>query len=127
MPSWSPEWEDVAFDHARAADAADALRSAAGTTSDVRHAMPGAAGDATEDWDGELVGDFTTEEAAVGTRLEGLREELVALAARIEAGSEDAHAEQRRREAGRERWLEEVREEAAREEAARAPAPTGPR
>lgn len=105
MPSWSPEWQDVTFDHARAADAADALRSAARTTSDVRHVMQGAASDATEDWDGGLAGDFSTEEGVVGTRLEGLREELVALAARIEAASE----------------------EALREEAARAPAPAGPR
>lgn len=107
MPGWQPNWHDVAFDHAAATDAAAACRETARRIADVLAAMGDARAAVTADWAGRLVGEFEGEEAAVAGDLELVRSEALALAQRIDAAADDARAEQRHREAERDRWHEE--------------------
>ena len=117
MPDWQPNWEDVAFDHGRAAEAAAACREAARTVDHVRSGMATAAPGALADWRGELATDFGEEEPVVRSDLGQVEEDLEALAKRIETAAVEARAEQRRREDSSERWRDEKQQEEARENA----------
>lgn len=107
MPGWQPSWHDVAFDHAAAADAAEQCRETARRIDEVLAALGAARPAVTASWAGRLVGEFEAEESAVAGDLELVRAEALALAASIDAAADDARAEQRRREADRDRWHEE--------------------
>lgn len=116
MPDWQPNWEDVAFDHGLASEAAATCRAAAGTVDATRSGMAGAAPKATADWTGRLAEDFGDEEPAAGDELERVKDDLARLAEQIERAASEAGAEQRRREGERERWNAEKQQEDERRE-----------
>jgi hypothetical protein len=120
VPDWTPNWDDVAFDHGAAATAAAACRAAAIDADGVLDGLVLQRRPVTEDWTGRYRDDFAGEEGVVRTELARARAELVRLATAIEGASEAAGVEQRRRVAARERWREEVRAEHAREASMRA-------
>lgn len=111
MPAWQPNWEDVRFDHAAAAEAADACRRAATTADAAGEGISAAAPSALQDWSGGLSDDFRRETPELGRELGDRREELNALAEQIAAAGAEARAEQLRRERARERWHDERDEE----------------
>lgn len=114
MPDWTPNWSNVVFDHAAAADAAEACRSASRSIASVTGTAGGARGDAVADWSGAYRDDFDAEEPVVLEDLEETRTDLIGLAAAIESGASQARAEQTRREQDRDRWRrEQASEEAA--------------
>lgn len=115
MPDWQPNWQDVAFDHARAAAAADACdRAAASLVLTVdRLATVRTAATRTADWTGRYAEDFDTEAAAAGGDAGTTRTALADLARQIRAAGVAATAEQGAREASRARWRVEAAAEAA--------------
>lgn len=123
MPSWTPNWSDVRFDHAAAARAADECERAATILRDRTADRMAEADRAREEWEGRYRRDF--DQALVGIRSEAdaLEGALRGLAADIRLAADRARAEQSRREAERDRW---TREKAA-EDAAAPPVPVGAR
>lgn len=109
MPDWQPDWSDVVFDHAAASDAAAACRATAATIDRGLHAERAARDDATMQWHGSLLRRFESATVRIATDLDDVRQELLALARRIEAGADEAATEQRRREAERDRWWQQWR------------------
>lgn len=107
MQDWQPDWSDVVFDHAAATDAAAACRATAATIDRALHAERAGRDDATSQWQGALLGRFEEATVRITTDLDELRQDLLALAHRIEAGSDEAAAEQRRRDAERDRWWQQ--------------------
>jgi len=116
MPDWQPNWEDVAFDHGLATEAAARCRAAAAIVDATRSGMAAAAPRATADWTGQLARDFGEEEPAAGDELDQVKDDLTRLAEQIEGAAREAVAEQRRREAERERWTAEKQQEDERRE-----------
>ncbi len=121
MPDWTPNWTDVAFDHAAAAAAAEQCDAMALRLREAAAERDRLAVTARDEWTGRYRRDFDAAYAALrddGTRIEA---DLRALAAAIRSASTAAAAEQRARVASRQQWN---REQAAEE--ARGPAPLGP-
>lgn len=116
MPDWQPNWEDVAFNHGLASEAAAMCRAAAATVDATRSGMAAAAPKTTADWTGRLAEDFGEEEPAAGDELERVKDDLARLAEQIERAASEAGAEQRRREGDRERWNAEKQQEDERRE-----------
>ena len=120
MPDWQPNWSDVEFDHGAASTAAVECRAAARA---LTTALDGLAGlPATDHWTGRYKDEWSADQGGMQSDLAGTRDDLNALASRIDGAAVDARAEQTARDDGRERWLRE-----AAEEADRRPVPTGPR
>lgn len=127
MPAWTPQWQDVRFDHAAAARlAAEASALAAQLTSDA-----GVRGDLAAavlaDWRGRRADRATPRLRGLPDELEERAADLRNLAATVEQASAEARAEQARREADRRRWHAEraAEQEAAREAQAREAALAG--
>ncbi len=114
MPSWSPNWHDVGFDHAGAVAAIDALRSTAALLDrQVEHRMRLAAA-AQQEWRGPARATFDDEFTRLVRRAGDLAEACRIAAVRISDAAEAARVEQRRRVEQRERWHDERRREALR-------------
>lgn len=112
MPPWQPNWNDVAFDQAKATEAASQCHTSAGTLDTILGGRSGL--EATDHWTGAYEVQYADEEPALFGALSDLRSDLLDLARRIEAAAREATAEQTRREDDRQRWRDERdREEAA--------------
>src|SRR5262245_32535465 len=95
MPDWTPGWEDVEFDHAAAATAADACRRTANRVrSQWNDIVAPAVAPAQQDWTGRLADEFALDVTAVGDELLAVATELDTLAGQIETASVQAQAEQ---------------------------------
>lgn len=125
MPGWQPTWADVAFDHAAASAATEACRATAQCVGDVLEGLVRSARAAGVGWIRLGRDAFDTDVQAAITVLSAMRDELLTLAQRIEAASDDAIVEQTRRELERERWRQE-KAEADRRRAQQAQGPRVP-
>ncbi|CAN5545688.1 hypothetical protein BH24ACT4_BH24ACT4_21850 [soil metagenome] len=105
MPPWQPNWNDVAFDQAKATEAASQCRTSAATLDTILGARSRL--EATDHWTGGYQVQYAEEEPALFGALSNLRSDLLDLARRIEAGAREAAAEQTRREDQRELWRDE--------------------
>ena len=119
MPSWSPDWTDVRFDHALCEYAVAALRSAAARLGETATARAGAAEDARREWRGRHRETFDAELASLQRASSELHSRLLDAVRQLGRAAEDARDEQSRREADRRRWHEEAAEERRREQLAR--------
>lgn len=109
MPDWQPNWTDVEFDHAKATAAAEECRTSARA---IDTALGGLSGlPAADHWVGRYKDDWEADQAPTRTDLTGTRDDLRALARKIDQAAADATAEQTHREEERERWREELRQE----------------
>lgn len=119
MPAWTPQWQDVRFDHAAAARlVAEADALAAQLTSDA-----GVRGDLAArvlaDWAGRRAEQASPRLRSLPDELADLAGELRRLARSVEQAAAEARAEQARREESRRRWhAERAAEQAAEREAA---------
>ena len=111
MPSWQPNWSDVRFDHAQARHAIDQLRACAALLDSQTERRVILARRAQEEWRGRAREQFDEELRGIVSRAADLVDSMRSLAAYIEQAALDAAAEQRRREAARERWRAENRAE----------------
>lgn len=128
MPSWSPNWADVRFDHAAAAAAAAECRRVAALVVRAASDRARAADHARIEWSGPYRRDFDVAQADLAGRSDDLAQRLRRLAAAIEAAAEAARREQAAREAARAEWYRQLAAEqaaaaAAEREAARAGGP----
>jgi hypothetical protein len=115
MPDWTPEWEDVEFDHAAAAEAAGACRrSATRVRSQWNDIVAPAVAPAQQDWTGRLAQEFTTDVWTIGGELLTVATQLDNLATQIETASAEARAEQLLRIEARSLWrAQRAQEDAA--------------
>lgn len=113
MPSWTPDWTNVQFDHAKAQRAADELRRCATMLDDQTDHRVRLARIAQNEWRGRSRERFDDELARITTRAAWLVASLRALAADIERSADIARVDQHRRERDRARWHEERRRERA--------------
>lgn len=123
MPDWTPNWENVRWDHAAAEAAGGALRRAADEVDRAAGERARAAFAAVALWHGGHRREFDQRLAAWLVAARALAAELREAAAAIGRASQLAREEQVRRERDRERWererdAERARERARREEAA---------
>jgi hypothetical protein len=123
MPGWQPTWADVTFDHAAASAAAESCRAAAQRVDDVLEGLVRSARSARVGWIRLGRDAFDTDVHAAITVLSAMRDDLLALARRIEAARDDAIVEQARRERERERWHRERAEADRRRRAQQARGP----
>lgn len=107
QPDWSPQWADVRFDHAAAAQAADACRRAIRTFENVADASARAAGTATRDWTGRAQDEFETAHRRWLERCAAQVDELLRTIELIEGAADQARTAQVARERDRDRWYAE--------------------
>jgi uncharacterized protein YukE len=113
MPSWHPNWTDVRFDHAAAQAAIDACRSVASTIDTQSEQRARLAATAVAEWQGAYRIAFDNELARMLRQGADLAAALRAYATMFETASDEAIVEQRRREADRDVWRAERRQELA--------------
>lgn len=106
-PTWQPDWTDVRFDHAAAAEAARACRRAARRLTELAVERTGLDGAATLEWRGRYRGDFDHVRGVHQRWTARLVDDLRAQADRLEAAADTARSLQRQREEERARWREE--------------------
>lgn len=111
MPGWQPNWHDVRFDHAAAAEAVRACEQAVRLLDGVGDAHEREAGEAAADWTGSAASRFADQRAVVSTVLQGAIDALLDAIRRIEDAADQATELQRHRERERERWYDERRAE----------------
>lgn len=123
VPDWQPNWDDVAFDHAKAQAAVDECNLTAGALLTVLEGLDLAHASLRTDssWQGVYRDDFDTEQPLVRADAEAARSALKVLAGDIAQAMTDAAAEQARRVADRVRWQAEVDQERAARDALRLP------
>lgn len=119
MPDWTPNWENVRWDHAAADAAAGALHRAADAVERAAGERARAAVEAVTLWSGAHRRDFDQRLAGGLAAARALAVELREAAAAIGRASQLAREEQTRRERERERWERERDAERARERARR--------
>ena len=108
MPTWSPNWTDVRFDHQAVHAAADACERAAWVVRDTTwHGQLLAAG-ARSDGAGAWRRPFDETVATVAARAEEVESRLRQAAQQLRESSRSAHAEQAARLESRRRWMLEA-------------------
>lgn len=117
-PPWSPNCEDVQFDHAAASAAAERCRRVAGLLDQAAEVVAVGALAAGETWTGRRRNRFDLRFDRLQRRRSVTAEDLRSFAGRIETAAEDATLEQRRRVSLREEWYAECRRLEARARAA---------
>ena len=113
MPAWQPNWTDVAFDYFGAEDAIQRARQCRRVLEDRDMAFAGPLADARLEWRGNKRIAFDQEEERLTRRTHGLIDALSMAEQHVRSDIDEAHAEQGRRVAARERYSEEVRAEEA--------------
>ncbi len=120
MPSWQPDWSDVPFDHPAAHEYAAVCRRTSATLRHIAEQRTYLASQAVVDWEGPKRVRFDGDIARWNTEASTVADQLLAVAARVEAASDTARHFQAQREAGRVRWwAERQTEESAAEAASR--------
>jgi hypothetical protein len=108
VPSWSPNWTDVRFDHQAAQAAADACERAASVVRDTTgHGQLLAAG-ARREGAGAWRLPFDETLATLAARAEEAESRLRQVAQQLRESSRSAHAEQAARLESRHRWMLEA-------------------
>jgi hypothetical protein len=108
MPTWSPDWTDVRFDHQAVHAAADACDRAAAVVRDTSWQSQLLAGGARRAGTGAWRLQFDTSLATVAARAEEVEAQLRQAAQQLRAASSAAHAEQAARLESRRQWTLEV-------------------
>ena len=114
MPSWSPNWSDVRFDHAAAASAIAELRRAARVVDDANERRSALARRAVHRWEGPHRRSFDSDVRRLQSEGGDLADAMRREAGRIADAAHAARVEQARREEDRRRWHREADEEAER-------------
>jgi hypothetical protein len=118
MPAWTPNWNDVRFDHHAAMHFAHTCRRAASMLDATMDTRVELAGSTAVEWAGAHRDSFDRNLIYERQLANAVVTDLVQSARSAEAASSAAMAAQRQREADRQRWQEEVwREELHRREA----------
>jgi uncharacterized protein YukE len=112
MPSWSPNWSDVRFDHAAAAAAIAELRRAATVVDAASDRRGSLANTATQRWEGRHRETFDDEVRRLQHDGRDLADAMRREAGRIADAAETARIEQSRREEARRQWHRESAAEA---------------
>lgn len=112
MPSWSPNWSDVRFDHAAASAAIAELRRAANVVDDAGEQRGTLAHRASQRWEGQHRTTFDGDVRRLQTGGADLADAMRREAGRIADAAHDARVEQSRREEDRRRWQREADAEA---------------
>lgn len=113
MPAWQPNWTDVAFDYYGAEDAIARARQCRRVLEDRDSAFAGPLAEARLEWCGKKRIAFDDEEERLTRQTHGLIDALVMAEHHVLADIDEAHAEQARRVAARERYYDEMRAEEA--------------
>lgn len=111
MPNWSPNWNDVRWNHGAANDAVAALRRAADEVEHSAAERMQVGRYATAEWRGIHRTTFDGALAQIISSARALADKYRAAAERIVEASRWAREEQARRERERERWRREKAEE----------------
>jgi uncharacterized protein YukE len=111
VPTWSPDWSDVQFDHHAARSYAEACRRTGNELTRIRTQRDGLARSAIIGWEGSARERFDAEIAGWDRQAEALSSQLIATASHVEAASAEARQAQARREELRQRWTAEQRAE----------------
>lgn len=107
MPNWEPNWEDVRWDHAAAADAAAALERTALTLEHQAGQQRAAADRDAAEWRGEHRRTFDERLQRLLALSAQLADRCRGLGGRVRELDSQARAEQVRREREREDWERE--------------------
>jgi PP-loop superfamily ATP-utilizing enzyme len=114
MPAWQPNWNDVVYDFEGAEDAIVRARACRRVLEDRPGTLAAALDAAREQWRGAKRVEFDLEEEHLARRNLELIDQLDLAERRVRLEIDEAHAEQARRVAERERFWQELREEEAR-------------
>jgi uncharacterized protein YukE len=104
MPNWSPNWQDVRWNHGAAEAAIAALRRAADRLDQTAADRVRVADEARAEWRGRYREQFDEQLGQTVRRAHELAGEYRDAANRIARADQSAYEEQRRRERDRERW-----------------------
>lgn len=115
MPNWSPNRNKVKWDYGAASEAANELRRAAALLRETAARRRTAADAAKAEWRGRFRDQFDLDLSKMLSSAHDLADRMERKARDIEAASNRAHAEEKRRRDEIERWEREKREEDRRE------------
>jgi uncharacterized protein YukE len=107
MPTWSPNWSDVVFDHQSAHDYAEACRRTGSELTRIRGQRELLARSAVIEWEGANRTRFDHEITRWDRQAESLANQLVTTARQVEAAAAEAQQTQAHRELLRQQWLDE--------------------
>lgn len=111
MPNWSPDWNNVKWDHGAAVSAARALDEAANQLEEATWRRRQLAEVACEDWRGRYRNEFDADLEGIVHRANQMVSEFRAKANEIRGADQRARDEQNHREEERRRWKREKEEE----------------
>jgi uncharacterized protein YukE len=111
MPNWQPNWNDVQWNQGAAREASAALRRAAARLRDTWSERQRLAAAACEQWRGRYRDEFDVALRGMGATALNLADSYEQKANEIDSASRRAEAEQRHRDAERDRWRREKADE----------------
>lgn len=111
MPNWTPNWDNVRWDHSAAAEAARAFDDTAIFLEESAYRRRQVADEARAEWRGRYRDEFDVDLDTILRRAAELAAEFRAKATEIRRADQRSQEEQRRRELERERWRREKEQE----------------
>jgi uncharacterized protein YukE len=107
MPTWTPNWTDVQFDHAAAHEYSATCRRTSAEVRRIAFARNKLAEHAVVDWEGPHRVTFDHDTAQWSNAAEDVAMQLESIAAKVDAAAATARQMQSEREQSRQRWAAE--------------------